>query len=288
MIRLVAVDLDGTLLNPAAQPHPKAMGYLRSLARAGTAVVLASGRSWRTVLEIQQRLGIVGPFIAHNGAYVHDTGTRLDLWTRTVPPEVTRRMFAWADAENLMLRAYLPIPHPVVFNRFTVEHLHRWYRPGDVVRADAAAHLERGALEIFLLGDGEVDRMLNAFGPRGNGYELVVLPRGPLREVEVCAPGVDKLDGVRAVAAFYEVPASQVLAIGDGLNDVGVLRWAGLSVAVGRGVPEARAAADLVSPVEVEDPVSWALETAVAEGIRFAPARAAAGRAAELGRAGAV
>ncbi len=263
MIRLIACDLDGTLLDANARPRPRSARLLHALWQQGVVVVLATGRSWRTAIQVQRELKLRGPIIAHNGAYAFNTALDEEFFRRSVPAATARAMVAFADQAGIMVRCYLGAQHPVVFNFFTPDHRARWLRPEDRSVRSLAQTLDVDPLEIFFLGSDEVDGFVAQFGLLGADYELSIFPRGPFREVNICAPGVDKVEALAALASRFQVSPTDVLALGDGLNDVHMLRWAGLAVAMAHGAPEARAAADYVSPGKTGDPVEegllWAL-----------------------------
>lgn len=263
MFRMLACDLDGTLLKSNGEMDIGTVHRLRELWHQGVQVVIATGRSWRTALKIQQLLGTPGPIVAHNGAYAFDTRTGQEIYSRRVPAQAARTMLAWADSRHIMLRCYLGMGHPVLFNFFTPTHLDRFLRADDVVVSDLHRTLNEDPLEIFLFGTWEVDSFLNRFGQQGPGYELVVFPHGDTREVNICAPGADKVEGVAACARRLGIARKDILVIGDGLNDVRLMRWAGLSVAMGTGHEIAKSVANYTTredhPEPVQEAINWAL-----------------------------
>ena len=264
MIQLVACDLDGTLLNPDSTVASRSGRLLHALWQRGIVVVLATGRSWRTALKIQQELGISGPIIAHNGAYVFDTATDSEWHRRPVAMADARAMLAFADRMSIMMRCYLGYRQPVLFNHFTPSHRAHWLRPEDRTVENLATRLSTEPVEMFFFGADEVTWFIDAFGMLSTGYELLVFPHKDIREVNICAPRVDKVEGLEAVVKRLKLRPEQVLALGDGQNDIGMLKWAGLSVAMATGVAEARAQADYVTSrpdlEPVEDGVLWALK----------------------------
>lgn len=263
-IRMVVTDLDGTLLAPDGSLTKETAGRLSALSRRGVIVAIATGRSWRTALRVQQQLGIRGPFIAHNGAYVYDTKNRGQWYANRVPVGEARRMLAWATSRHIMMRCYIGVGQPVLFNLYTQQHRDQFLRREDQVVDHLARNLDQNPLELFLFGTDDADAFLERFGPSGHGYETLVFPhpdRG-VREINVCAPGVDKLDGVRAACQRMAIQPDEVLAIGDGLNDVAMMRWAGMAAAMGTGLDSAKRVADYITepgrPDPVLDAIRWA------------------------------
>lgn len=263
MIRAISCDLDGTLLDHQARIRPQSARALAQLARQGMLVVLASGRSWRTVLRIQQAIGIVGPIITHNGAYGYDSARQAEWYRRGVPAARAREFVVWANQSGVMVRCYLGAGRPVVYNRFDLAHQLCWLRPEDRLVTDLAHSLDTDPLEIFLSGLESVDSFVRHFGMRGEDYELTIFPHVGYREVNVCAPGVDKVEALETLCRAWDLQSHEVLALGDGANDVRMLDWAGVSVAIGDGQPAAQAVADFVTspanPEPVLEGLRWAL-----------------------------
>ena len=264
MIRVIACDLDGTLLTQNATPARRSGHLLHALWQQGMRVVLTTGRSWRTALKVQQALRITGPIIAHNGAYVFDTTTGLEWHRRALKMADAKRMLRFADDHEIMLRCYLGYRHPVLFNRFTPEYQRDWLRPEDCCSPELWKQLSRAPVEMFFLGSDTVFPFVDHFGLRSADYELLIFPHDHYREVNILAPGVDKVEGLEVVTKRLHVDQSQVLALGDGANDVGMLQWAGLSVAMASGVAAAQEGADYVTArpelEPVEDGLLWALK----------------------------
>jgi len=263
MIRAISCDLDGTLLDHRARIRPASARALRELERLGIIIVLASGRSWRTVLRIQRQIGITGPIITHNGAYGYDSSRGQDWYRRGVPAIQARKFIAWADKNRMMVRCYLGANYPVVYNHFDLAHQLCWLRAEDRIVPNLAQSLNVAPLEIFLSGLDPVDRFMNEFGLVGKDYELTVFPHVGYREVNLCYPGVDKVDALEQLCRQYDLRPEDFLALGDGQNDLRMLRWAGRSVAVGDGHAMTQSVADFVTrpgnPEPVLEGLTWAL-----------------------------
>lgn len=263
MIEAITCDLDGTLLDHRARIRPQSARALQFLARQGILVVLASGRSWRTVLKIQRLLGISGPIITHNGAYGYDSQSGQEWHRKGIPLARARQLLTFSDQQHIMVRCYLGAMHPVVYNRFDLAHQLCWMRAEDRLVPDLAHSLSVEPLEIFLSGLDSVDRIVSQFGLSGEDYELVVFPHIGYREVNICAPGVDKVEALESLTRAYAIRRENVLALGDGANDVRMLEWAGISVAVGDGNDMAKRVAKFVTtpgnPEPVLEGLQWSL-----------------------------
>lgn len=262
MIKAIACDLDGTLLDQEARIRPQSARALRALYQRGIMVVLASGRSWRTVVRIQQHIGIKGPIITHNGAYGYDTLIGREWHRHGVAHDCAREFIRWADARAMMVRCYLGVGQPVVYNRFDLAHQLCWLEPEDRLVPNLRDTLDTDPLEIFISGLDSVDGLISRFGLQGPDYELIVFPHVGYREVNICAPGVNKVEALNEFSRLWHIGPQEILALGDGPNDLGMLQWAGQGVAVGDGNLALKAVADYVTAPGSAEPVL--------EGLRWA------------------
>lgn len=259
MIKLIACDLDGTLLDSNARLHETSSALLRRLSENGVQVALSTGRSWRTALKIQQQLGIEGPIIAHNGGYVFDPRVSSDIYRRDVPTAQAHRMLEWATDHETMLRCYLGYRRPVIFNFFDACHQAQFLRPEDVLLSESPMNLTVNPLEIFLFGTHQIAPFIHEFGMRRDDYELIVFGHENHQEINICAPDVDKVDALQFLCQSLNIGPESVMALGDGLNDVKMLAWAGTGIAMGDGDPACRSVARYVTPPGSDDPVAQAL-----------------------------
>ena len=260
-IRLVASDLDGTLLRPDETVSERTRAALAAARAAGMTVVLVSGRQPRSLAPIAERLGVGGIAICANGALVWDldTGTMLDVsplaadlaarLVRTLRRAIPGALFAvelergfgreagWSDG---------PVPAP----------------PG-ALEADAL-ELITGPLTKLLVRHPTMDFADVAERARRVVGDDAVVTWAGLRVVEISAAGVTKAFALERLCRRLGVAASEVLAIGDMPNDLAMLEWAGTAVAVANADPQVLAAADEVTAANTEDGVARLLERIIA------------------------
>jgi Cof subfamily protein (haloacid dehalogenase superfamily) len=235
-IRLLACDVDGTLLdhhNTLSRDRRAAVGHLLD---AGVNVVLATGKIWPSIQPLWEDLGLPGPHVTCNGAAVVD-GTANVLGTtpldRTTAAEV---------AEELARRA---IPHAIYLDDGSLVTPDR--RPElDILPALGEPDPVEGAV-----GDRQVLKVLSVLAEedeadlRRLASERARVQRTSHRFLEWNHPDVDKALGLRHVVAHLGLTMDEVVAIGDAENDVAMLRAAGTGIAVAEASAAARAAADL-------------------------------------------
>jgi len=274
-IRLLAIDLDGTLINDALQMAPRDEEAVKAAVAAGVHVVLATGRMLRSALPYAERLGLQGPMINYQGAVVRDLGTG-EVWYRcelTVPMQ--QRVLAFAEPRDLHVNVYVDEeiytararPEADLYAKIArvpyhvVGPLSRWIRgPGTkmvMVELDPErVPLRIAELDAWMAGVATVTRSLQWF-------------------VEVVNPQVSKSHALAMVAKRLHVPRAEVCAIGDNKNDQDMIAWAGLGVAMGTSPPEVKAIARYVTTTPEEAGVADVIERFVLGSEPVAPIKAA-------------
>jgi Cof subfamily protein (haloacid dehalogenase superfamily) len=215
-------------------------------------VCLASGRAVSTIFPYADQLGLRGPIVSCNGAYVLGRG-REEIAHSTVPGGASARILEYAQRHDL---------HTNLYTRADVyfSHSGRWaevYRSRTGVRErgrlDAAEMKEIEATKILFVDDREaVLRHYEATSKLLDSSDATIA-LSEAEYIEFLPPGIDKSAGLRAVASALNLHREEVAAVGDYLNDLEMVRWAGFSGAVSNGAPEVRERADLVVASNDED-----------------------------------
>src|SRR2546423_10395562 len=254
--QLVAVDLDGTLVDDHNMVSDAAERAVREVRSAGIKVVLVSGRPLVAALPILRQLGLELPLISSGGAQVSDPSTGNVIAHFQPSPADVRQLVALARDAGLTLVYQTP---DEVFGEGSAQILDTLRTavrvPIEAVEDGLAACPE--PIKVTVCGPRpELDRIRNEIERRALALSSVL--SGP-EYLEVTAQGVSKGRALRSVAAFLGVPMDQVLVIGDAPNDISMLAEAGLAVAMGNAPPEVQAAASVVAPSIQHDGVAWAL-----------------------------
>jgi Cof subfamily protein (haloacid dehalogenase superfamily) len=258
--RLVAFDLDGTLLRSDGTVAPRVRAAITSLKHRGCVLVLATGRPWAQVERIAEDIGGVDYYVCLNGAVVvGDDGSRLTERAMSRKQTRTSAELARQLIPDIALAADMADGRLIWDERFTHDF------PSDfameVMRVPDAVVAVDGPVLTWLLDCKEFDplRAIEILKPRmPPGTE--VRPSG-LETPEIVASGVNKGSGLTEVAKICGVNASDAWVFGDGLNDLDMFGWAGCSVAMGNAHADVVAKADLVASSNDEDGVAVILES---------------------------
>jgi Cof subfamily protein (haloacid dehalogenase superfamily) len=260
-IRLVASDLDGTLLRPDETVSERTRRAVAAARDAGITVVLVSGRPPRSIGPLAERVGVGGIAICANGAVVWDldTGTMVD--SSPLAAEVATRLVH-------ALRQAIPGALFAVELEGGFGREPGWsdglrpVRP-DVLEADAL-ELITGPVTKLLVRQPEMDFAEVAERAREAVGDDAVVTWAGLRVVEISAAGVTKAFALERLCRRLGIDAAEVVAVGDMPNDLAMLAWAGTGVAVANAAPEVLEAADEMTAANTDDGVALLLERILA------------------------
>jgi hypothetical protein len=259
--RLVATDLDGTLLRDDRTVSARSADVLARVGATGTAVALVTGRPVRWLARVYEQLHAPVPAVCANGAVVYDPVRDEVLRAAPLAPdllaEVARR-----------LRAEVP---GVLLAVEVEDSRHLRHETDWPVRWDVGAAEVRAVTSVEELTSVPAVKLLARAGRRDSeGFlKIVTGCLGGLAEathssnsglIEISAAGVTKAAGLAWLCERSDVTAAQVLAFGDMPNDVPMLAWAGRAVAMGNAHPAVREIADEVTLSNDDDGVAAYLE----------------------------
>jgi Cof subfamily protein (haloacid dehalogenase superfamily) len=246
--RLAAIDLDGTLLGPDKKVSEENAAAVRRLNEFGTKVIIASGRRHQNSVRFQRQLQLDGPIIACQGGLIRDGESGNVIEAHFLPQTVAREITK--EGERLGVQViYYHLDH-----LYVPERNNEWielYESRVGEKTDALPDLDqldgRRALKIVWYGDPS---LLEKIRPeKAERYrEKVDLLSTEKENLEFMPRGINKATALSKVAEQLGVRAEDVLAFGDGENDVQMLSWAGAGVAMRHGNSAAIAAARFASP----------------------------------------
>jgi 5-amino-6-(5-phospho-D-ribitylamino)uracil phosphatase len=244
--RLVALDIDGTVVDhDGALPEAvrKAVGRVLD---ADVPVVLATGRSWHGTRPVFDELGLPpGPSVASNGAVVV-----------SYPPQEIRKAVTF-DPREVIKKVVQFAPGTLI----AVEEIGRGYRlnghfpggdlTGEMIIESIEQLSARPVTRIILRDPDRSDEDFTSLA-RHLGLHGVTYFVGWSAWLDIAPLGVNKASGLQDVADDLGVDPTDVLAFGDGRNDIEMLRWAGRGVAIGDAPEDVQQAADVVTDTFVD------------------------------------
>ena len=256
--RLIATDLDGTLLSPAGSVSVRTRCALAALAEAGIELVCVTARPPRWVDHLAEVAGVHGTVICANGAFVYNVLRRTVVQSHGMPPATAqgiaadvRRLlpgvgFAAELADGVHLECEYPELHPESVPEDAA------YGPIDAVARPVGKLLARS---LRMPDEEFVQRVAEIVGSRAR-----VTYSGAGGLAEIGPPGVTKASALIDWCTARGIVSRDVWAFGDMPNDLPMLTWAGVSFAVANAHPDVRAASSHTCPSNADDGVACVME----------------------------
>ena len=245
--KLAALDVDGTLVDETNALSPAVRDAVLALAEAGVAIVVATGRAMPGTMEVVDRIGLQdGTAVTSNGAIViayhpvevlHSVTFDASEAVRRVLERIPDALVA-VEEVGVGYRVNQPFPEGEVSGRITVEH----------VDALVAEPVTRVVIRAPDHDAREFAEVVEDLGLTETNYYI-----GYTAWLDLAPQGVSKASGLEMVCAKLDIARADVLAIGDGFNDVEMLEWAGRGVAMGQAPEHVQAMADAVTGAVADD-----------------------------------
>ena len=251
-VKLIASDMDGTLLDENGQVPPETFDLILALRERGVRFVASSGRRYDRLCDFFSPVKDRMDFVASNGAQVFADGVQID---REVYSHLAIRRLAKTVA-------MFPNMHLALFDRtksYLLDDEDQFVREVDKDLPNVERIYELPSPQVSIIkasifcDDGNV--MDNAYVlQRELGGLFTFAPSGS-SYIDAMQPGISKASGIAQVMEYHGIDASEVMAFGDAMNDYEIIRFVGTGCAMANGRPALRAVADRVIGSNVEHAV---------------------------------
>ena len=258
-VSLVAIDLDDTLLDEKQMLTERTIDTIRRVIASGVAVTIATGRMYCSTLPFAQKLGLTLPLITYNGALIKDHLTGEVLLHQPVPMDLASEVALLFREHGWYLQKY-------VEDRLIVENMDEnalFYSNYAKVQAIAVGEefyrMNAPSTKMLAMADaGSLDIMQAVLRERF-GEKLYVAP-SKKTFLEIINPAANKGNALAYLADRLGIPGSSVMAIGDSMNDMDMIVYAGRGIAMGNAHAAVKNAADDITLGNADDGVAAALE----------------------------
>lgn len=261
---IIALDLDGTLLKDNKKISEKTKRIILNAKQEGHIVVIATGRPHRASIDYYHQLGLDTPMVNFNGALIHHpTDQKWDALHSPLPHRTAQKIVETCyelDVKNILAE----IGDEIYLDRYDEELI-------DIFHAvDEGSPMKIGSIKNNL----KEDPTSILIHPRHNHVDIlrkeletthasVIEHRkwaAPWHVIEIVKKGMNKAVGLKKIAHYYQVPKERIIAFGDEDNDLEMIEFAGVGVAMGNGISELKSLAKHIAGTNEEDGIGIFLE----------------------------
>jgi len=265
MIKLIAIDMDGTLLNSKKELLDETKQYFKNFHNKNTEtlLVLCTGRPETGIRPYLKDLGYLEEnhyIISQNGANIYESQTGKRLMDAFVDSAAIQKWIELGKKHGISVMGagvdyyYSFDEDPTEWMEFDVKLV-----SGKLKRIPTKESLNTDFYKILLMGDEEQLNEFETFIPQEWRDEFYVV-RSQKYLVEVLTKGVNKAFGLEELAQKLNIEPSEIAAIGDAANDIEMLEYAGLAIAMGNASEEVKSIADIVTDTNENNGVIKAID----------------------------
>ena len=260
--KLVALDLDDTLLNAEFKISPRNQEAIRRVVEKGVLVTIATGRMYRSALRYARELEIDLPLILYHGAMIREAVSGKMLRYSPVPRELAMEILQFTAAENYHVNLYID-DRLFVHAESDESRYYQTIAPIPVEPVgDLGAFLEHQEVEpakLSIINRDERMEGLEHYLEEKYAGRLTVLQSRP-HFLEITSTEATKGQALKYLGDMQSIEVKDIVAIGDSYNDIDMLRFAGLGVAMANAPAAVQDVADFITDSNVEDGVATFLE----------------------------
>jgi len=264
--RLLACDLDGTLIDETFVITPRVKAAVALAMARGVAVTIATGRAYPSTLPYARELGITLPLICTQGGLVQNPISGLVLHHSTMPLELAHEIVALSQQRGWHLTLYLD---DQVYLTGLQHHRSLYDKMFSLplrIVSDLTAAIDHPPSKFIIIAEpAQADAILPELRAHFDGRLRIV--RSHRNFVEGNPLDASKGQALAQLAERLGIAQSETAAIGDNDNDADMIAWAGLGMAMGNAPPELQAIADVILPPVEQDGVAVAIERYILAGI---------------------
>ncbi|MBZ9625309.1 Cof-type HAD-IIB family hydrolase [Clostridium sp. FP2] len=271
--KLICIDMDGTLLNDEKIISEKNLRAIKLASEKGVRIAVCTGRIFTSAEFFSELLGVKSPVIASNGAYIREKDRNEVVYKSTLGVEKCKKLLS-------VFRQYGLYPHYYTSNIVFTEkliHSSSFYKevnktlPKDkqveiVLVEDWDEIFEKYESEIFkgIAVDEDLEKLQNAKNQL-KGMEDFEVVSSRFDNLEVMNRGVSKGNAVKILGDYYGINSKQIICIGDSENDLSMIKFAGLGVAMENGNDAVKKASQYITDSNNCDGVAKVIEKFVLE-----------------------
>ena len=266
MIRMIATDIDGTILKWSFQFSPEVKKCIKELDENGIKVVLVTGRMHSATVHVARELGLHTPIVSYQGGLIKDE-TGKTLYQKDLDPDYAEKIINWAHKNNVHLNLYLD-------DRLYVEHdneIVKEYTDGrfiDYTVCPFESLKIENVNKLLAIDLHDAEKVTGWVNELSEMFPDLYIVKSTPYFCEIGSKDAKKSSGVRFLADMWGIKQDEILTIGDQNNDIELLKSGGIKVAMGNATDELKSCADFITDTVDNDGFVKAVEKFVKFGVK--------------------
>lgn len=259
-IKLLALDLDDTLLDSGLKIAPDCITAIQAARARGVRVTISTGRMYRSALPYAQQLEIDVPLITYQGAWVKNSLTEEVLYYEPLGYELSKQIMEFFRGMGVHYHSYFN--DELCMEQLSEEGNFYSHLAGvkPHIVEDLIIELNRNeAMKIMAITDNQKVLLEMESELRSRFSQSLYITRSKPCYLEVMSRLASKANALQVIANHYGIDRKEVMAVGDSYNDIDMIEWAGLGVAMGNAFDPVKEAANFVTATNDEDGVAEAI-----------------------------
>jgi Cof subfamily protein (haloacid dehalogenase superfamily) len=257
-IKLLAVDLDDTLLNKSSQVSPRCREAIQKAVEKGVTVTVATGRMYAAALPFARQLELDVPIITYNGALIKSSFSGEVLFEQPLDRAVAAAVLALFKERGWYIQVYVDDQLYISESTERARAYENLTKIKAIPVGEKLYTMADGVLKMLALAKEEkIQEISQTLEARFKGQIFAPVSRPTY--LEIVHPSINKGKSLDFLASRLGITRQEVMAIGDSNNDLDMIQYAGLGVAMGNALPNVKAAADAVTLANDEDGVAEAI-----------------------------
>lgn len=257
--KMMAVDMDGTLLNDSKEISPRTAQAIRKAVAQGFLFTLCTGRPIQGVERYSQFLGLQAPLITYNGAMIIRSDTKEILYKQELLPEDIHKILEFGRNYNTTMCIWSGnrLYGNVLNNQIHAYKKNTGVEP--VLMEDEDALIRQGVTKILWIDTEEKIKKIQEELP-GDAFSQVTFCTSQTTYLEFFNSQVSKAKAMERLGQLFNIRQEEMIAVGDGLNDLPMIEYAGLGVAMENAQAQVKTRARYITSSNEEDGVGKVLE----------------------------
>ena len=266
MIKMVATDIDGTILKWSFEFSPEVKKCIKELDESGIKLVLVTGRMHSSTTPVARELGLHTPIVSYQGGLIKDESGKT-LYQKDLRPDYAKKIIKWARKNNVHLNLYLD-------DKLYVEHdneIVKEYTDGRFIDYTVCSFDDlniENVNKLLAIDLKDADKVTGWVEELSREFPDLYIVKSTPFFCEIGSKDAKKSSGVKFLADMWGIKQEEILTIGDQNNDIELLKAGGIKVAMGNATEELKSYADYITDTVENDGFVKAIEKFVKLGVK--------------------